>query len=181
MKLPHVASLTLALSLGLATPTLLWAGGKAHEHGTAHVDMFIDNTTVSVKLTSPLANLLGFEYSPQTPEQQKKTEELLDELRRPAQLVNIDPAGGCQFIRTVAMPKVLAGVTSPKAKAHEAHADLNATLEFKCSSAARIEYVNLPLITRYPGIERIHVQVVTPKAQGGQTLLKPAQRVRIPR
>ena len=183
MNLQHVASLTLALGLGLslAMPTALWADSLAHEHGTANVDVFIDNTTLSLQLSSPLANLLGFEYSPRTPEQQKKTEELLDELSRPLQLVNIDPAGGCQFIRTVTTAKVLGGLTPPTAKAPEAHANLNATLEYKCSSAARIEYVNLPLISRFKGIERIHVQTVTPKAQGGQTLVKPTQRVTIPR
>ena len=186
MNLQHVASLTFALGLGLslAMPTALWADSLAHSHGTANVDVFIDNTTLSLQLSSPLANLLGFEYSPRTPEQQKKTEELLDELSRPLQLVNIDPAGGCQFIRTVTTAKVLTvqpPTTAYSSKAPEAHANLQATFEYKCSSPARIEYVNLPLISRYKGIERIHVQLVTPKAQGGQTLVKPTQRVTIPR
>ncbi len=42
---------------------------EAHEHGVAHLNVAHDGKNLYIKLTSPAANIVGFEYRPCTPEQ----------------------------------------------------------------------------------------------------------------
>ena len=40
--------------------------GEAHEHGVGHLDMVLEGNTLQAQLTTPAANVVGFEHAPKT-------------------------------------------------------------------------------------------------------------------
>ena len=59
----HLQTVLFALCL---TPLLAHAGGKAHVHGVATLDIAVEARKITVQLESPLDNLLGYERTPRT-------------------------------------------------------------------------------------------------------------------
>ena len=93
----------------------------------------------------------------------------------------IDPAGGCRA-GAVRLDSAALQLGQPDPAEQQAgHADLDASFEFECSSAARAGFVDTTLFERFPGIQRIDVQLATPRGQRKLTLARPAQRIVLPR
>lgn len=177
----------------LATP--VWAG-KAHEHGVARLDIAIDAGGITLELTTPLDNLLGFERGPRTDAERKVADAALAKLRAAAGLFSIDPAAGCTLasveLRSAALklgateaagaPRAsgTAG-TAGTADTSGGHADLDATVAFRCIAAAKATFVDTELFSSFARFSRIDVQVAAAQGQRQTTLKRPAKRVLLQR
>lgn len=80
---------------------------------------------------------------------------------------------------TSAVPPAKA--TSAAAAARDAHGDLDATYEFRCSNAPRAGHVELGLFEAFARLKRIEVQAVTPRGQMKVVLRRPQTRVGLAR
>ncbi len=58
----------------------------SHEHGSATLNIAVDNSTVHLELDTPWNNLTGFEHAPRTEEQHALVEGAFTLLNQPAQL-----------------------------------------------------------------------------------------------
>ena len=186
----------------LATP--VWAG-KAHEHGVARLDIAIDAGGITLELTTPLDNLLGFERGPRTDAERKVADAALAKLRAAAGLFSIDPAAGCTLasveLRSAALklgateaagaPRAsgTAGTAGTQSTAGTSgtsgtaggHADLDATVAFRCIAAAKATFVDTELFSSFARFSRIDVQVAAAQGQRQTTLKRPAKRVLLQR
>ncbi|SMF39547.1 Protein of unknown function [Alteromonadaceae bacterium Bs31] len=64
----------------------------AHTHGQAHVTLVFENRHLVVEMTTPAANMLGFEHQPRSDPQWKVHEKLNQKLQRPDELIVLQPA-----------------------------------------------------------------------------------------
>ncbi|HEY9064266.1 MAG TPA: DUF2796 domain-containing protein [Burkholderiaceae bacterium] len=158
------------------------AGAEApHEHGVVHLDIAVDKSKITIQMSSPLDNLLGFERAPRTDDERRRTAAMVASLRAPAALFAIDAAADCKP-GAVELASAALQLGKPDAAELQAgHADIDASFEFDCADAGRASFIDTALFRQYTGIQRIAVQVASNRGQRMATLTRPAQRIALPR
>jgi Protein of unknown function (DUF2796) len=86
----------------------------------------------------------------------------------------VPPDGG-------ASPGAARPATAPATAVRDAHGDLEATYEFRCSSASRAGHVELGLFEAFARLKRVEVQVALPRGQMKVVLRRPQTRVGLAR
>ena len=183
--LPHTINLTARkltaswlLTLLLPTQSLMAAG--VHQHGVAELDMVIEPPMVAIAFSSPLANLAGFEYQPASAEEQARWDATLAQLRRADELIQLPVAADCSLSR-VDLHLPFTAKTGQQSHDHShhptqdehqhtAHADLMAEYQYLCANSQALNTLQLPLMQRFPAIEQLNVQMITPSGQHQRTL-----------
>lgn len=171
-------ALAMALALSAGSEAL---AAKAHQHGTARLDIAVDAGRVSIVLDTPLDNLLGFERAPRTDAERQQVEVAVALLRDAGRLFRIDPAAGCTLARVELTSAVLKLGDGGAAPAQGDHADLEGGFDFDCRQGGRAAHVEVGLFEAFKGLRRLELQVVTPRGQMKATLVRPASRVQLVR
>jgi hypothetical protein len=172
MKHHLIASLFSALAM----PTLTLAAGHAHVHGVAKLDIAIEPTKLTLALDSPLDNLLGFERAPRTDAERKQADAAVALLRAGASMFRIDPAAQCTLTKVELSSAALKLGQPDPAEATDGHADLDGSFEFSCVDATKASYVDVGLFG-FAHLQRLEVQVATPRGQFKRDIKRPAQRI----
>ncbi|MBX3636187.1 MAG: DUF2796 domain-containing protein [Rubrivivax sp.] len=176
----------LARALGVlalaALPGAPALANKAHQHGVATLDVSVEPRRVSLWLTTPLDNLVGFEREPRSDAERQRVDAALAALRDAAALWRIDPAAGCTPGEVMIKSAVLGlNAPAPAPAAKEGHADLEARWDFDCRDGTRTGFVEQGLFEAFARLSRLEVQAVTPRGQMKATLRKPAGRIALAR
>ena len=175
---------TAALFAASAAACLLACGpaaaAGAHEHGVARLDVAVDAKRVSILLETPLDNLLGFEHAPRTDAERAKLAAVLARLRAAQTLFRIDSTAGCT-LSNVDFQSAALQLGRAARPGKEGHGELEATFDFNCSHGARAGFVELGLFEAFASLQRIELQVATPKGQLKATLRRPVSRVMLAR
>ena len=165
-------------------PATVLAAGKAHQHGVLELDIAVEARKLSLQMSSPLDNLVGFERAPRSDAERKRVDAALATLRGPA-LFAIDPSAGCKLAQVELSSAVLKLGTAGPAKQGRAtdseHADVDAMFEYECQDATRAAFVDVLLFEAFPGMKQINVQVAAATGQLKRTLTRPARRVLLTR
>lgn len=112
---------TLALAL-LALPAY---GHGTHEHGAAQLDVVLDGTDLQLELSTPAANLIGFEHAPRDARQQAILRDAVAALERGDRLFSLSPAAACTFRDARVLSSLLDGEDDDRGGAdHHDHGDL---------------------------------------------------------
>lgn len=190
-SLPHAHRRPGALRLGAALRALLALAasatlhaahaGKAHEHGVARLDIGVEAGRVVIELDTPLDNLVGFERAPRTDAERAAVAAAVARLRDAAALFRIDSAAGCKVGKVELVSAPLGLGPSTAAPKDGAHADLEGSFEFGCTAAPRAGAVEVGLFEAFPRLQRLEVQVATPRGQIRATLRRPNARIALPR
>lgn len=155
------------------------AAGSPHEHGVARLDVAVDAKRLSILLQTPLDNLVGFEHAPRSDAERDKVAAAIARLRNPQALFGTDAAAGCTTSRVeLQAAQWQLGATGP---AKDGHADLDATYEFNCSNGGRASFLEVGLFEAFPSMQRVELQVATPKGQLKASLRRPSSRVMLAR
>lgn len=173
----------------LRSTSVFWAGllatglanaGTAHEHGVARLDVAVEANRVLVEIDSPLDNLLGFEHAPRTDAERARAEAAVKKLRDGAALFTVDTRAGCALTK-VDLQAAPLGLGSKASAAKDGHGDLEGSYEFKCKAGAQAGFLEVGLFEAFPKLQRIELQVVTPRGQMKATLRRPSTRVMLAR
>jgi hypothetical protein len=150
------------------------AEGHAHVHGVAKLDVAVEARDLTLRLESPLDNLLGFERPPRTDAERKQADAVVASLRAADTMFRIDPAARCTLANVVLASTALKlGQPDPS---EDGHADIDGSFEFHCADAAKAAYVDVALFA-FARMQRIDVQVATPRGQFRRDLQRPASRI----
>jgi hypothetical protein len=185
---PFLAAMTM--SVALSAPAL---AHEAHVHGIATMDVIVDQQQVTLMLASPLANLIGFEHTPKTDKDRQTVRAMATQLRQAGASFVPAPAAQCTLTKVTlasdTLPADLLGETVKPAKpahshAHDhnhsnAHGDLNGSFVFSCKNLQQLQYIDVPLMTAFAGINRLNVQVATQARQSAATLSATATRIQL--
>lgn len=86
----------------------------SHEHGTAKLDVAIEQNALYIALDTPAANIIGFEHAPVTKEQKASLRNGITQLKQGGALFITPQAAGCRL----ADADVESPFTSPEQHAH---------------------------------------------------------------
>lgn len=185
----HLA-LAATLALHLAAPA---AAHQAHTHGRIELDVAVEPGRITLRMESPLHDLLGFERAPRSVAERGRVTALDERLRAADRLFVADPAGECTLAQAAVDAPVL-GLGAPAAAATaasaasapadpkadpkaESHADLVLTATFDCRKAEGARFIDVKLFDAFPGVRTVAAQVAGPKGQGLTLLRKSAARL----
>lgn len=171
--------LAVGLLPGLAAAQAHGHSHAAHEHGRASVDIAIERGEVTLALDTPLDNLLGFERAPRTPAERQAADAAVAKLRAADGWVRIDPRAGCR-LGDVVLQSAALGLGGDTRQPGE-HAEIEATVTYRCTDAAKATYIDLALADAFKRMRTVTVQVVGPQGQFKHTLSGKAQRVSLAR
>ena len=151
----------------------------AHVHGAAKLGIAVEDKTVSLQLESPLDSLIGFEHRPTTSAQKVAVDALQARMRTATNFFTFDAAANC----TLAKAEAESAIFQPAAAgaAADAHADLDASFEFRCANPERLTRVDIGLLAAYPKLQRLEVEIATGKGQFKRELRSPARTVSLTR
>jgi len=189
------ASSTAPASFGTMRSVAAWAtltvlgvswmpstvAAPAHQHGVARLAMRYDAGSLVIELDSPLDNLLGFERPPASDAERQAADAATATLRDADTMFRVDPSAECQLARAVVQaPALDAGTADGTAADAGDHSDVAATYTYRCGAAAPA-WVKLPMREAFPRIQRIELQVTTPRGQIQATLRGKADSARLAR
>jgi hypothetical protein len=178
----------LACAAGLAFAALvpssavaqMQPAAHAHVHGVASVEVAIDSAAITITLSSPLDNLIGFEHAPHTDAERAAATSAVAALRRGEQVFAIDPDAGCK-LKSVDLSSAALGVGHPDPSESEAgHADIDGTYEFACAAPRLAQYIDVGLF-QFPHMQKVTAQVAGPRGQFVRDLDPAQRRIILPR
>jgi hypothetical protein len=155
----------------------------AHVHGVATLEVALDAKVLTIDLSSPLDNLIGFEHLPQTDKQKALVRSMADKLSKADKLFIPTPAAGCTLQNTELSSLVLD--KDPKAKTKQdaangeeaGHADLDGEFVFTCTHPQNLHDIEARLFAPFPNLHILNVAVATSKGQTAAKLTPDNRRV----
>lgn len=152
----------------------------AHVHGTAHLDIALEGDALAVELTTPAANLLGFEHAPENDDQRARLREVTGLLQDGPALFTLPPDARCAQESAAVESELLedghhheAGEAHHHGEAGEedhVHADFHVSYRFHCEAVSALTHMDVNLFTHFPATEKLEVQLITPARQTGVEL-----------
>ncbi|RZS30696.1 ZrgA family zinc uptake protein [Corticibacter populi] len=166
----------------------------AHVHGVVQVDIAADGAELLVQLTSPQADITGFEHEASTEQDKQAIATALTTLRGKP-LFTPNAAAGCKLEKTEieglgedddhdhehahadAHGKAEEGHAHDhdhehaKEEGHEhGHADVEVSYHFHCDTLSALQSIEVTLTQAFPTIHTINAQLALPQGQFSRTL-----------
>jgi hypothetical protein len=148
---------------------------KAHDHGSAQLDVAIDGQTVTADFEAPADPIIGFEYAPKTAADRAKVTAALNKLRASgAQIVVLPASAACKQVSADAHHEVEGGGTGK-----ETHSEVHVEFKFQCAKPLKGGMLTTNAPTLYPELREVKVQLVSGTQQTGGTIKKGAAGLKI--
>jgi hypothetical protein len=144
----------------------------AHVHGTAAVNIAIEERTATIEFTAPADGVVGFEHQAKSAADQTMQAMALDRLRNNIDsMVVVDPALGCRFSPT----KV--DVVQQDAE----HAEVLGTFAVSCHTPLAGSKVRFGFTKTFPRVQTVNVQLVGVTQQVGASIKQDKGELEVPR
>jgi hypothetical protein len=179
----------------------------AHAHGRLALDVAVDARTLTLRMSSPLDSLLGFERAPRNDAERQRVAQLVTRLQAAGQLFQPDPAAGCALTEVTLSSAVLGlrnktgaeaknpppapahdpgqnhrtGQAQSQSHAEDEHADIDVDIVFDCAQATQARHLELQLFQAFPRLRAIDAQIATPRGQFKRSLRPGATRLDLTR
>ncbi|MBL1459250.1 DUF2796 domain-containing protein [Methylophaga sp.] len=143
----------------------------AHVHGMATLDLVMDDHHLMMHLKSPLMNFLGFEHQPETEQQKSIYQDMLQQLKMLATLVEVQ--GSSCIAESIKVEEPF--VDNDEAQ----HADVDVSYFLRCEKPENITGLKINLFDVYSNLESLQVQMVLPTGQQQLKLNQQRTSIRI--
>ncbi|MDR0564269.1 MAG: DUF2796 domain-containing protein [Azoarcus sp.] len=168
------------------------AAHEAHVHGQAQMSLAVENQEVEIELEAPLASFLSFEHEPTTDAQKKEVRNMALTLHKADSLFLLPVDAKCQIteisLESDAISNDLLSPDIPEdtaahhhgheASQHEEHSDIDVEITFACRNPQKLNSLTVDLFRAFPNLQKINVQMVTPKGQGAAELTPQSNTLR---
>ena len=169
------AAVLLALGLTCAANSPATAGEfrsrGVHEHGSATVDVAIQDSTLDIALHSPAINVVGFEHAPRSVEEKTALAQANRVFGSPHGLFLMPPGAACSSTRVTLVP-ITYERDGDDAKPDAPHADYDVSYRFHCAHADQLGWIDINVFGQMKGMRKIVAHVVAPALQA-EFLLTP--------
>ncbi|MCB8944787.1 MAG: DUF2796 domain-containing protein [Ardenticatenaceae bacterium] len=148
----------------------------AHEHGVAELTIAWSGNELAIDLETPAFNILGFEHSPHTEEEQKLLDESLATLEEGNLLLILPQDADCTLMDTAVHTELGEADHADEDAEHdeaeeETHSDIDVAYNIQCQHPDKIEALDASeLFAHFPNFEALHVQWVSDTQQSAQDL-----------
>ncbi|HEY4442886.1 MAG TPA: DUF2796 domain-containing protein [Steroidobacteraceae bacterium] len=142
-----------------------------HEHGSATVDIAVQDAILDIALHSPAINVIGFEHAPRSAEERAALAQANRVFASPQGLFVIPPRAACTSTSVTLIP-ITYEHDGDDDKPNAPHADYDVSYRFRCAHADQLGWIDVRLFDQMKGMRKIVANVVTPALQA-QSLLSP--------
>lgn len=136
----------------------------AHEHGSATLNIAIEENSLHIELESPAMNIVGFEHAPGNEKQTKAVTQAAAALKDAHKQFVLPAAAQCTLTE--------AHIESPlikheqhKAEKAETHSEFHASYIFACENISELNNINVRLFETFKGMDDIDVQLISTQGQ----------------
>ena len=138
----------------------------AHEHGSASLDIAVDNNVIAISFESPAVNIVGFEYSPGNEDQKLLISNAKTRLSQFEALFQLEGDVPCEIMQS----SVEWLTDHDEHEEHDEgieseHAEFLMGFELQCSQLENLESIDVRIFESFPAIEEIDARVIF---SGGQ-------------
>ncbi|MDF1628865.1 MAG: DUF2796 domain-containing protein [Alcanivoracaceae bacterium] len=147
----------LILSLLFIAP-LLQAQGT-HVHGQGELLVSSQEGQLSVLLTLPAMDVLGFEHAPSSAAQQTAIKDAAEKFKAPLKIVMPDDEAGC-IVQSATVESALLSAAEKHQQHHHGHADFVIEYQLSCAKPKYLRQVTVLLFEWLPAVT-INAQAVT--------------------
>jgi hypothetical protein len=188
--------IAVALILGAGSGHAETRHHGAHVHGLAKLNIVLDGNDLLMELTSPAANIVGFEHAPKTEKDKQAVHEAVELLEDGETMFSFTAKAECR-LREAHVESEMTGVHHDEEDhgkeehddAHEehgdqheehaeshaedehgdgsVHSDFRITYHFECAKSDILNAIDVLLFSHFPGFDEIEVQLLTPNLQTG--------------
>lgn len=188
--------LALSASITVAVEPSSHRQLDAHVHGHGTLSVAIEDSTVSLELEAPGADIAGFEHEATSTKDKAAIDAALKTLRDGAALFKFTDASGCGLKSAevkLESEQVAPGGAGHGKEAHDTHGHgkeehgkkdaaehdgearhsaFHATYTFTCTAPAALTAIETQYFATFPAAKELGVAIVAPKGQS-QTILSP--------
>jgi len=144
-----------------------------HEHGSATLNIAVQESSLYLQMESPAVNFLDFEHPPTNDEEQRHLDEVKAQLMQPETLFALTAAAGCKAVDIEIESALFGDDAHHEGHESEEHADIQLSYRFDCQSPAQLKAVDLVLFQQFPLVQDVDAQIITDQGQT-QIELNPA-------
>lgn len=153
---------------------------SAHQHGLGKLNIGLDGNKLIIELTSPAANIVGFEHAPEDEQQSHEVHEAIELLKEGENLFALTKKAQCSLHEAHVESDMDLGDHKEHDTHHQEHKDtypekdhaegsvhseFEGTYHFECKNPSSLKDIDVLLFSRFPGFEELEVQILTPKGQ----------------
>jgi hypothetical protein len=159
---------------------------EAHVHGQGHLDVAVDEATLTIELEGPLDSIVGFERKPRNDKERAAVQRAAQKLRADSVFVPT-PAAGCKLkevtLTSSVLDPALLSPGQPPATANQekgegdGHADIDGEYVYTCSNPGALNSLEVNLFDAFPGLKRLDAQVAGPRGQTGAKLTPKSRKL----
>jgi len=133
----------------------------AHEHGTASLNIAIENSSLYIELESPAMNIVGFEHQPTNDKQTRAVKQATNLLKKATQQFGLPVAAQC----TVSNIQVKSPLLIKQEKPTDEHSEFHASYIFNCKNISALININVMLFKTFKRMSEIDVQLISSTGQ----------------
>jgi Protein of unknown function (DUF2796) len=144
----------------------------AHVHGTAKLNIAVEENTATVEFEAPAESIIGFEHKAKTAADQRKQATALDLLKNNIGGMLIFESGlGCRLSPT----------SLDVVQQSDEHAEVHGVFAVACDSPLAGSKLRFAFTKTFPAMRTVNVQVVAATQQVGATIKQDRGEVEVPR
>jgi len=152
----------------------------AHVHGTGKLNIALDGNNLLIGVTSPTANIVGFEHAPENEQQSHQVHQAVELLKEGEKLFVFTKKAHCSLHEAHVESDMAQGDHEEHEAHHEdhdehahsekdhdtsSHSEFEVEYYFECNNPDSLKSINVQLFSHFPGFEKLEVQLLTPKRQ----------------
>ncbi len=146
-----------------------------HVHGTAELQIVLEETGVTAQLRIAGMSAVGFERAPRSAAERGRLDRFRSAIVSAGWLV-FPASAGCQLFGSDVLAPGFEE-TPPDAETHNEHAEIRATLRYRCANGSSVSELSVNLFDSAQELETVSVEWVTPLSQGSAVVGRRQQRV----
>lgn len=188
-----ISAALLASTLATPMAAQVTRDMDAHEHGVSTLEIAIEGQSVSISLTAPGMDLVGFEYEAETNADKAAIDSALKLLAEPANVVQIPETAECAMTETEAhLADDHDEEHGGEEHAHEdehshenehddgdGHTEFHAHYGFTCVAPEAVTEVTFPYFDQFENAQEIEVVYVTDQGAGTAEATRATPSVRL--
>ena len=159
---------------------------QAHVHGEVSFNIVQDGKDLIVAISAPGADIVGFEHTPETEQEEKILKQALARLAKPESLFMFDQGAQCQLTDHLIEQSLSAhddheeGHDQDNHDEHEenhhdehdedhhdedGHAAFEISYQYQCHNVENLSEIKTGWFTHFPNTQEIHVNLLTDQSQ----------------
>ncbi|MDH5368544.1 MAG: DUF2796 domain-containing protein [Gammaproteobacteria bacterium] len=143
----------------------------AHEHGSATLNIAIEENSLHIELESPAMNIVGFEHAASNEKQNTTVTQATQALKEAPKQFVLPAAAQC-ILAEAHVESPLLNNQHNKKKHAEKHSEFHASYIFNCKNVSALNTINVRLFETFKGMNDIDVQLISSQGQTTKELTK---------